>query len=388
MRPEPARPEPVPYRTGTNLGPDSGQDRGGDDRTGEYGLPPAPQQPPYPAEPGRPDPPQFPGRPEPGAGRFPSGPPDAGSPYAGPVGPGGAELTGGLPYPHPADTADPADAGPLPRPAVARVGTLAAAAVAVVLFAAPAVGVRYGVPVGLAGCLLVQVIFVLSWAFGTRRPGAVVVTAVALACGLVADAYAGFGAAVSLAPLGYVLAAGLLGGAVGQLARGVRRTHATDSLAATMVATVGAVSVPALVVLARLGHGPAVVGTVLAAGGAAVLLARLTDLVRVAPRASWQVARGVPGILLGGAVGSTLVGALVGQLTGLPVALSGVSGLVVGLAAVFADVGVSFGTAGLVTEGEQPAGWPARFLLGPAMAVTVAAPAGYVLGVLVLLPAI
>ncbi len=280
------------------------------------------------------------------------------------------------------------ESGPLPRPALARLGTLAAAAVAVVLFGATGAGLHFGVPVGLAGCLLTQMVFVLSWAFGTRRPGGWTVAAVGLGCGLAADAYASFGAAVSLAPLGYVLAAGLLCGAVGQLARGARRSHATESLAATMVATVGAVSVPTLVVLARLGHGPAVAGTVLAAGGAAVLLARLTDLVRVAPRASWQVARGVTGILLGGVVGSVLVGSMVGQLTGLPVALSGVAGLVVGLAAVFADIGVSFGTAGLVTEAERPAGWPARILLGPAMAVTVVAPAGYVLGVLLLLPAL
>ncbi|MGA8113499.1 MAG: hypothetical protein WCA46_07560, partial [Actinocatenispora sp.] len=264
--------------------------------------------------------------------------------------------------------------------------SVAAAAAAVVLFAAPVIGTRSQLVAGLVGCLLVQLVFVGSWVFGTRRPGPLVVAAVGIGSGVVADLYAAYGPAVSLASFGYVLAGGLIAGAAGQLARGRRRERVTESLCATMVAVVGAVAVPAVTVLDRHGHGAAVVTALLVACGVAVLLARLTDVLWSLPRASSQVPRGIPGILVGGVLGATVAGFVAGMLGDLSGWRTALAALVVGLAAVFSDIGVSFGTAGALAAGEPRPGWPARFLLGPATAVTVVAPACYVLGVLVLLP--
>lgn len=299
-----------------------------------------------------------------------------------------ADAPAGMMWPtgeeHP-PTAGDAPARPMP-PVPARLSSLVAGIAAAVLFAAPVVGTRDRLVLGLAGCLLVQVVFVLSWVVGTRRPGPWPVLVVGLACGAVADLLTAFGPAVSLAALGYVVAGGLAAGVLGQLARGKRRDRVTESLCATMVAVVGAVSVPTVLVLARHGNGVAVVTALLAACGGAVLLARLTDVVWLRPRTSSQVSRGIPGLLMGGVVGAAVLGYLVGSMGGLPGLRSALAGLVVGLAAVFADIGVSFGTASGPASEEAPPRWPGRLLLGPATAVTVAAPACYVLGVLVLLP--
>jgi hypothetical protein len=90
---------------------------------------------------------------------------------------------------------------------------------------------------------------------------------------------------------------------------------------------------------------------------------------------------------------------VVGYLAGVGADLDGLwaagAGLVVGVAAVLTDLGVSFGTAGLPNRTNQnqpdgpdaaePAGWPSRYLLGPLTALAVVAPVAYVLGVLILL---
>jgi hypothetical protein len=87
----------------------------------------------------------------------------------------------------------------------------------------------------------------------------------------------------------------------------------------------------------------------------------------------------------GGVVAGTVAGYLAGGHYGLATERAALAGLVIGLAAVLTDVGVSWGTAGRELAAETPAGWPAKLLLGPAAAVAVAALTGYVLGVLVLL---
>jgi hypothetical protein len=260
------------------------------------------------------------------------------------------------------------------------------AVVAVVLFGALIAAGRVGPPVDLAAGALVQVVLVLSWVFGTRRPGPVVVAVVALGAGVVADWFAQYGAAVSLAPFGYVLAGGLLAAAAGQLARGGGRTRITDSLASTMFAVTCTVAVPAVVMLARLDHGRSALVPLLGAAGAAVALARLVDLAWHTPRASAPVARGVIGVVAGGVVAGTVVGFVAGHQAGLSGLHAAVAGLLMGLAAVLADVGVSFGSSGRELSGEPAHRWPARFVLGPAVAAALTAPVAFVLGWLVVLP--
>lgn len=303
----------------------------------------------------------------------PYGPPPAAEPADDPYGartPAGAAAAPGSPEPVPPD----------------RAAAAVNAVLAVVVFGALIAAGRLGPPVDLAACALVQVALVLSWVFGTRRPGPVVVAVVALGAGFVADWFAQYGAAVSLAPFGYVLAGGLLAAAAGQLARGGGRTRITDSLASTMFAVTCTVAVPAVVMLARLDQGPSAVVPLLGAAGAAVVLARLVDLAWHAPRASAPVARGVIGVVAGGVVAGTVVGFVAGQLADLPGLHAAVAGLLMGLAAVLADVGVSFGSSGRELSGEPAHRWPARFVLGPAVAAALVAPVAFVLGWLVLLP--
>jgi len=260
------------------------------------------------------------------------------------------------------------------------------AGVAVVLFGAVIAAGWLDRPAGLGACAVLQVVLVLAWVFGTRRPGPAVVGVVALGAGFVADGLAGYGAAVSLGQLGYVLAGGLLAAAAGQLARGAGRARVTDSLASAMFAVTGTVAVPAVVVLSRLAEGRSAVLPLLGAAGAGVVLARLVDVVWHKPRASAPVARGIVGVVVGGVVAATAVGFVLGQRAGLSGPHAAVAGLVMGLAAVLADVGISFGGSGRELSGEPPHRWPARFVLGPAVAAAFAAPVAYVLGWLVLLP--
>lgn len=344
--------------------------------------PPVPYRPGPPAEP--PAGPAGPRQPRHGAPEYftPDGTPE----------PAGA-ATGHLPPyrepaipPAPADTPAPAAETEPRTPAGSRLLSLGTTAVSVVLFGAVGLTVGRGQLALLGACVVIQVVFVLAWTIGGRRPGPWVVAVVGLGCAAAADAYGAFGAAVAIGPFGYVMAGGMIAAAFGQLLRGRQREAATDSLGATLVAMLGAVAVPALLVLARHGHGTAGVMVTVAAGGAGVVVARFADVIVPKPRASLRVPRGFIGLPLGGIVAGVAAGYLVGERYGLAPDRAAVAGLVVGLAAVLTDVGVSWGTAGRDLAGETPAGWPATVLLGPAAAVAVAALAGYVLGVLVLLP--
>ncbi|HEY3503123.1 MAG TPA: hypothetical protein VGN37_10130 [Actinocatenispora sp.] len=375
----PAAPEPAPY-----VPPQPYETDPYDSRRPRA---PEPYEPRQAQEPGQPYPPEsFESRggfesgyePEPTAGY--GAPPGYGMPDAPPMA-GPWDAPGDQ---RAADSAS-ADAAPAPVPPD-RLAAGVNALVALVLFGALLVGGRLDRPLGLAACVLVQVAFVAALVLGTRRPGPVVVAAVGLGAGLVADAYAGFGPAVSLAPFGYVLAGGLLAGAAGQLARGGDRTRVTDSLASTMYAVIGTVAVPSAVMLTRHEHGVEALTTLLGAAAAGVVVARLIDMFWHTPRASAPVARGVIGVVAGGVLAATAVGYAAGVATGLPALQSAVAGLVMGLAAVLSDIGISFGSSGTELSGEPVHRLPARFVLGPAFAVTAAAPVGYVLGWLVLLP--
>jgi hypothetical protein len=220
---------------------------------------------------------------------------------------------------------------------------------------------------------------------------------VGVGAGLAADLLALFGAEISLGAFGYAIAGGFMAAVAGQLLRGARREQVTDGLGTAMVGVIGAVAVPALLVLSRHADGAAALRTCLLAAGVALVVARLADAVLPAPRVTAQVPRGVLGVVLGGVLAGTAVGYLVGAGAGLDGPRAAGTGLVVGLAAVLTDLGVSFGTAGLPSrtnqnqpdapEAAEPAGWPSRYLLGPLTALAVVAPVAYVLGVLILLAA-
>jgi hypothetical protein len=222
-----------------------------------------------------------------------------------------------------------------------------------------------------------------------------VAAVVGVGAGLAADLLALFGAEISLGAFGYALAGGFMAAVAGQLLLGARRERVTEGLGTAMVGVVGAVAVPALLVLSRHAEGADALRVCLPAAGVGLLVARLSDAVLPAPRVTAQVPRGVLGVVLGGVLAGTAVGYAMGVTGNLDGPRAALAGLVVGLAAVLTELGVSFGTAALPTRTNQnraepepvePAGWPARYLLGPLAALTVVAPVAYVLGVLILLP--
>jgi hypothetical protein len=278
---------------------------------------------------------------------------------------------------------------------VSRAASAAVAGVAALATALLAGGALAGRPALAGACLVVQVAFVLTWGFGAPRAGAVVSAVVGAGAGLAADLLALFDPEISLGAFGYAVAGGFMAAVGGQLFRGARREQVTDGLGTAMVGVIGAVAVPALLVLSRHADGVAALRTCLPAAGVALVVARLSDAVLPVPRVTAQVPRGLLGVVLGG----MLAGPAVGYLAGVGADLDGLwaagAGLVVGVAAVLTDLGVSFGTAGLPgrtnqnqpagPEPVEPAGWPSRYLLGPLTALAVVAPVAYVLGVLILL---
>lgn len=346
-------------------------------------IPPVPSTPP--ASPPAPPPPF---RPAPGPIAGP-GPGPAPGPIGGPIG-GPAAGPVGPPRPQPVGGRRRAAQAP-----VSRLGSAAVAGVALLATAVLAGGALGGRPALAAACLLVQVAFVLTWAFGAPRSGAVVSAVVGIGAAVAADLLALFDPEISLGAFGYAVAGGFMAAVGGQLFRGAGRQQVTDGLGTAMVGVIGAVALPALLVLSRHADGVAALRTCLPAAGAALLVARLADVALPAPRVTPQVPRGLVGVVLGG----VLVGPVAGYLAGVNSDLDGLwaagAGLVVGVAAVLTDLGVSFGTAGLPSRTNQnqaeapgplePPGWASRYLLGPLTALAVIAPIAYVLGVLILL---
>jgi hypothetical protein len=234
----------------------------------------------------------------------------------------------------------------------------------------------------------VQVLFVLSWAVATRPPGVRVVVGIGLAAAAVADLGAVWPEHPSLAPLGYTLAAAFAAGVVGQLARGERRIKVTESLGATLIVVVGVISFASLVVLSRHLLGTQSIVVCLLAAGVALVVARLTDTVLPNPRTSPQVSRGSIGVVLGGMAG-TGAGAVAGSyLVGISTGNAAIAGLVTAMAAIMADLAISYAEASRELAGERPRLWVARHLQGPLAGYALAAPAAYVLSVMLLVPAL
>src|SRR5205085_2576745 len=168
----------------------------------------------------------------------------------------------------------------------------------------------------------VQLFFVLAWTVALRPPGPWVVAVIGVAAAAGADLAAVLPTEASLAPLGYVTVAGFVFGVLGQLLRGAGRQGVTESLGATLAVVVGVVAFAALLVLDRHPLGTRSIVACLSAA----------------------------------------------------------------LAAIMADLAVSYAEAGRELDGERSALWIARHLQGPLGGFALAAPAAYVLSVLVLVP--
>jgi len=232
----------------------------------------------------------------------------------------------------------------------------------------------------------VQLFFVLSWTVALRPPGPWVVTVVGLAAAAGADLAAVLPAEASLAPLGYVTVAGFVFGVLGQLLRGAGRQGVTESLGATLAVVVGVVAFASLLVLDRHPMGTRSIVACLSAAAVALVVARLADVVLPVPRTSPEVPRGTIGVILGAMTGTAAAAVAGSVLAGLHPEKTAIAGLVTAMAAIMADLAVSYAETGRELAGEPSALWIARHMQGPLGGYALAAPAAYVLSVMVLVP--
>jgi hypothetical protein len=233
-----------------------------------------------------------------------------------------------------------------------------------------------------------QFLFVLAWTAASRPEGPRVVIGIGLVAAALADVGAVLAQQPSLAPLGYVTVGGFVAGVIAQLARGQRRLKVTESLGATLIVVVGVVAYASLVVLSRHLLGTESIVVCLTAAGVALVVARLTDIVLPRPRTSSQVSRGSIGVVLGAMAGTALAGLVGSALVGIGPRRAVVAGLVTAMAAILADLAISYAEAGREIDGAPPRLWLARHLQGPLAALGLAAPAAYVLSVMFLVPAL
>ncbi len=269
-----------------------------------------------------------------------------------------------------------------------RLGSLSVAGFAALLAFGLLVG-AHTVPHSYAIVIFgVQVLYVLSWAVATRPAGIRVVVGIGLGAAALGDVAAVWPEQPSLAPLGYVTAAAFAAGVIGQLARGERRVKVTESLGNTMIVVVGVIAFGSLIVLSRHVLGTQSIVVCLLAAGVALVVARLTDVVLPGPRTNSRVSRGSVGVVVG-AMAGTGAGALAGSyLVGISTGNAAVAGFVTAMAAVMADLAVSYSEAGRELAGERSRLWVARHLQGPLAGFALAAPAAYVLSVMLLIPAL
>lgn len=230
----------------------------------------------------------------------------------------------------------------------------------------------------------VQLLFILAWTMAIRPTAWPVVAGVCVAVAGAADVAVVTPRVATLAPLGYVVAAGFVAGVLGQLFRSVDRKRVTDSLGATLLIVVGVVAFATLIVLSRIPAGTQAIFVCLTASGVALIVARLTDAVLPWPRLAPQVPRGAAGVVIGAMLG-TLASAVLGSyLVGFTPASAAVVGLVAAGVAVLADLAAGYAEAGRQMAGDAPTMWIARHMQGPLGGFALAAPAAYAMAVLFL----
>jgi hypothetical protein len=232
----------------------------------------------------------------------------------------------------------------------------------------------------------IQVLYVLAFIMALRPAGMWTVAVVGLVAAMAADVAAVVPDRPDIALLGYVAAAALAAGSVGQLVRREGRIRLVESLVATLVIVVGVVAFATLVLLTRLPIGTQAITVCLSAAGVALVVARLVDTVAPWPRLAPQVPRGSSGVVLGAMVGTALAAYLGSYLRGFQPANAALLGLVAAVAAVLVDLSVGYAESGRRMAGEPPTMWIARHLQGPLAGLGVAAPLAYLVSVIFLVP--
>ncbi|MGH3662732.1 MAG: hypothetical protein ACRDTQ_12825 [Micromonosporaceae bacterium] len=245
-------------------------------------------------------------------------------------------------------------------------------------------GSRLDHPVYACVCFLIQAMFVTAWTLGAKPAGAPVVAGVGTVGAIAADLAAVYLSEASLAPLGFVVAGCFVLGVAGQLIRGGKRAHVTDSIGSSAVVAVSVVALATPILLARQPAGGEALLACMLAAGVGLAVARLSDMVLRTPRVSPQAPRGAPGVVLGAMAGTAVAGLAGATLDGLTPGVAAVAGVVVAVAAVLVDLGMVFAETGRLLTGGDPSRWPIRAMLGPLVAFVVATPAAYLLSVLMI----
>ena len=282
--------------------------------------------------------------------------------------------------------AAPEDEAPLVpiRPPIRRLVCVAVAAWAGLLTAALLVGAQTAPLTFAAVVFAVQVVLVVCLVWQARPSAPWIALATGLLSAAAADVAAVYAKSASLAPLAYVVAGAFGLTLLGQLVRRDGRERLTESLATSLTVAVGAVGLAMPVALSRHTGGTQILDGCLLAVGTAVIVARMSDATLPLPRIAPHVPRGAFGVVLGAMVG-TAVSAYSGVLLiGPSPARAAVAGLVVGVTAVLADLGVTYTNVARRLAGESVAPWPVRHALGPLLAFAFAAPMAYLIGVLYL----
>jgi uncharacterized membrane protein YphA (DoxX/SURF4 family) len=230
----------------------------------------------------------------------------------------------------------------------------------------------------------VQALFVVSWTVAMRPTGPRVVIVVSLVAAVAADLSAAVPSHASLAPLGLVTVAAVGAGVVGQLLRRGPRQRATESLGTMLILVIGVVCFAMLIVLSRHAPGTPSIVVCLVAAAVALVVARLTDILLPSPRTSPQVPRGTIGVVLGAMAGTVAAGVAGSLLVAVHPSRAVIAGLATALVAVLADLAVSYAEVGRELDGGVPALWVARHMQGPLGGFALAAPAAYVLSVMIL----
>lgn len=232
----------------------------------------------------------------------------------------------------------------------------------------------------------IQLLFVFAFTMALRPPGILAVAAVGTATAAGADLAAILPQQATVAPLGYLAAAGFAAGVIGQLVRREGRIRVTETLGATLVIVVGVVAYATLIVLTRLPIGTQAITICLAAAGVALIVARLVDTVAPVPRIAPQVPRGSLGVVLGAMLGTAAAAYLGSYIRGFEPGNAALVGLVTAVAAVLADLSVGYAEAGRRPPGEPPTMWIARHLQGPLAGFALAAPLAYLISAIFFVP--
>ena len=227
-----------------------------------------------------------------------------------------------------------------------------------------------------------QVLFVLAWTVASRPPSPRVVAVVGLITAVASTVAVNLPVESSLAPLGYVIAGAFGAGVVGQLALRGGRAGVTESLGVTMIVVVGVCSFAGYLVLSRRELGDQVLMAGVVAAGIGLAVARLCDVFVPSPRLAPQVPRGSTGVVAGAMAGTAAAAAVGYSVDGLTTLDGAIAGMVAVLVAVVVDLGTGYAEAGRHLEGEAPFMWLARHMQGPLGAFAFAAPASYVVGVI------